>query len=98
MNPIHRTQTAPKKHPGGFRKDRPRPTAYLTDSPYPTGDTRRRIILSTGRGDTRIDADEADALAAELVAAAKIVRERGLVEVSGAVGGRTRGRGAGRGQ
>lgn len=48
--------------------DRPRPTAYpgkpVTNSPG------RRVILSTGRGDVRLSAAEAVALARELLAVA----------------------------
>lgn len=70
-----RTKSSAPACPIGPRKSRPRPTAYLTDSPYPAvGCEDRRIILSTGRGCVRIDPKEAAALIQELKAAAVEMR------------------------
>lgn len=49
-----------------YRKDRPRPTAYLATGGVQT----QPVVLSTGRGDTKLTPTEARELAAELVASA----------------------------
>lgn len=67
---------AKRERPPGhhYYRDRKRPTAYVTREPYQPqlglgGAFRDRVIvLSTGRGDIRIDWHEASQLADELAA------------------------------
>lgn len=67
-----RKQDAPPGH--HHLRDRKRPTAYVTREPYQPqvraggAFEERVIVLSTGRGDVRVDWFEAGQLAAELEA------------------------------
>lgn len=73
-----------KRHRGGFRMRRPRPTAE--NLPYPPGSTGlvkslaregRTVLLRTGRGEVRLTAAEARDLAAELLQSAEAAEAAG---------------------
>lgn len=72
-----RKQDAPPGH--HHPRDRKRPTCYVTAEPYQpalgpgAAFTGRVIVLSTGRGDIRIDWHEAGQLADELQACCREV-------------------------
>jgi hypothetical protein len=62
---------------GGHFGGRPAPTAYVTAEPYTAKRfAGRLIVLSTSRGDMRIDPAEADALANALRVCAEAVRAK----------------------
>lgn len=57
-----------------WREDRPRPSADYLPASGPSARRGRHVLLRTGRGDVRLSADEAEALADELRAMAALVR------------------------
>lgn len=71
MNDLKRKKTTDGR--GGYRKDRPRPSAFLNgNTEHPAvKKSQRVVILSTGRGSVSLSCEEARTLAAELIAVAK---------------------------
>ena len=66
----------PSHRVGGYRPNRPRPSAYVGESEHrPTIGFNRRIVLSTGRGSVKVSPSEARMIAAELLACANEVDE-----------------------